>query len=119
MDLRGYLQGEGANGLPIEDFCADQRVMPMRAERVSISDFGGIGDGKFLNTRAIADAIAYLESFGYGGGGGELHIPAGTWLTGSFNVTSHFTLFLDEGAVLLASQASRHKISAFRMLIAC
>ncbi|CDY10897.1 BnaC01g15120D [Brassica napus] len=37
-------------------------------------------------------------------GGSLLFVPAGRWLTGSFNLTSHFTLFLHRDAVLLASQ---------------
>ncbi|GAV74529.1 hypothetical protein CFOL_v3_18009, partial [Cephalotus follicularis] len=37
-------------------------------------------------------------------GGSLLYVPAGIWLTGSFNLTNHFTLYLDKDAVPLASQ---------------
>jgi len=33
-----------------------------------------------------------------------LYVPAGKWLTGPFNLTSHFTLFLHSDAVILASE---------------
>ncbi|KAF8044058.1 hypothetical protein BT93_A2129 [Corymbia citriodora subsp. variegata] len=39
-----------------------------------------------------------------GDGGAQLVVPAGRWLTGSFNLTSHFTLFLEKDATILASQ---------------
>lgn len=34
-------------------------------------------------------------------------MPVGTWLSGSFNLTSHMTLFLARGAVLKATQDTR------------
>ncbi|KAJ7957023.1 Pectin lyase-like superfamily protein [Quillaja saponaria] len=37
-------------------------------------------------------------------GGSQLNIPKGRWLTGSFNLTSNFTVFLEQGAVILGSQ---------------
>ncbi|KAL9678353.1 hypothetical protein QQ045_016197 [Rhodiola kirilowii] len=70
---------------------------------VSIEDFGGVGDGVTSNTAAFRKAIRYLEEE-RGGGGSQLNVPIGKWLTGSFNLTSDFTLFLEEGAVILGSQ---------------
>ena len=100
----GYPQDD-MDAIPKDDFCANQRVIPVRSKSVSIVDFGAIGDGKTLNTWAFRNAITYLSSFS-DLGGGELYIPSGKWLTGSFNLTSHFTLYLDEGAILLGSQVS-------------
>ncbi|KAJ0244479.1 hypothetical protein HA466_0191030 [Hirschfeldia incana] len=37
-------------------------------------------------------------------GGGELYVPRGRWLTAPFNLTSFMTLFLAEGAEILAVQ---------------
>ncbi|XP_059651364.1 probable polygalacturonase [Cornus florida] len=74
-----------------------------RAHSASISDFGGVGDGKTSNTKAFRDAINQLSQYG-SDGGAQLFVPAGKWLTGSFNLTSHFTLYLHKDAVLLASQ---------------
>lgn len=74
-----------------------------RAHSASITDFGGVGDGKTLNTEAFRDAISQLSQYG-SDGGAQLFVPPGQWLTGSFNLTSHFTLYLHKDAVLLASQ---------------
>ncbi|KAL3810536.1 hypothetical protein ACJIZ3_000694 [Penstemon smallii] len=73
-----------------------------RAHSASIVDYGGVGDGKTLNTNAFQQAINHLSQ--YGSDGSQLFVPAGKWLTGTFNLTSHFTLFLHKDAVLLASQ---------------
>nr|GMD38063.1 probable polygalacturonase [Ipomoea batatas] len=74
-----------------------------RAHGASITDFGGVGDGKTVNTKAFQNAVNELSQYA-DQGGAQLFVPAGRWLTGSFNLTSHFTLFLDKDAVLLASQ---------------
>ena len=70
---------------------------------MSIEDFGGVGDGKTSNTESFRRAIRYMQRF-RDRGGSQLNIPKGRWLTGSFNLTSDFTLFLQQGAVILASQ---------------
>ncbi|CAA0830673.1 Pectin lyase-like superfamily protein [Striga hermonthica] len=74
-----------------------------RAHSASILDFGGVGDGETLNTRAFQTAVGHLSQYA-SDGGAQLFVPAGKWLTGSFNLTSHFTLYLHKDAVLLASQ---------------
>ncbi|KAK1326636.1 putative polygalacturonase [Acorus calamus] len=73
-----------------------------RACNVSVTDFGGIGDGVTLNTKAFQSAVAHLSQF-ESDGGGLLYVPAGRWVTGSFNLTSCFTLFLHKDAVILGS----------------
>lgn len=77
--------------------------MPARKHIKSITDFGGVGDGKTSNTAAFRSAASYMQRFG-DKGGSQLNVPRGKWLTGSFNLTSNFTLFLEEGAVILGSQ---------------
>ncbi|KAK9121224.1 hypothetical protein Syun_018841 [Stephania yunnanensis] len=77
--------------------------MGCRAHNASITDFGGVGDGKTSNTKAFQAAIDQLGKVA-ADGGALLLVPPGKWLTGSFNLTSHFTLFLHKDAVLLASQ---------------
>jgi len=76
---------------------------PLRAESLSIKQFGAVGDGITVNTEAFRKAIDTLSGFSTQGGG-ELYIPPGRWLTGSFNLTNHFTLYLDKEAVILGSQ---------------
>ncbi|KAL6290341.1 hypothetical protein ACE6H2_007851 [Prunus campanulata] len=74
-----------------------------RAHSASLTEFGGVGDGKTSNTKAFQAAISQLSQYA-SEGGAQLFVPAGKWLTGSFNLISHFTLYLHKDAVLLASQ---------------
>ncbi|XP_047963872.1 probable polygalacturonase [Salvia hispanica] len=80
------------------------RAPPPRRLVKSIADFGGVGDGATSNTAAFRRAVEFLEKSGGGGGGAQLNVPRGRWVTGSFNLTSDFTLFLEDGAVILGSQ---------------
>ncbi|XP_021728056.1 probable polygalacturonase [Chenopodium quinoa] len=79
------------------------RPDPPRKFFVSITEFGGVGDGVTSNTDAFRKAIGYLKRF-ENKGGSQLNVPQGRWVTGSFNLTSNFTLFLERGAVILGSQ---------------
>ncbi|XP_008810119.2 probable polygalacturonase [Phoenix dactylifera] len=74
-----------------------------RAYTASLTDFGAVGDGATSNTRAFAAAVANLSLYA-ADGGAMLVVPPGKWLTGPFNLTSHFTLFLHRDAEILASQ---------------
>ncbi|KAI6698888.1 hypothetical protein NL676_019007 [Syzygium grande] len=74
-----------------------------RQHTMSITEFGAVGDGKTLNTVTFLNAIFYLKSFA-DKGGAQLYVPPARWLTGSFNLTNHLTLFLEKGAMVLASQ---------------
>ena len=82
--------------------CKDRFKLDPRPHSVSILEFGAVGDGNYLNTLAFQNAIFYLKSFA-DKGGAQLYVPPGKWLTGSFNLTSHLTLFLEKGATILAS----------------
>uniref|UniRef100_A0A7N0UJQ4 Polygalacturonase n=1 Tax=Kalanchoe fedtschenkoi TaxID=63787 RepID=A0A7N0UJQ4_KALFE len=87
--------------------CNNKPTLHSRPHSVSIAEFGAIGDGKTLNTLAFQNAIFYLKSFA-DKGGAQLYVPAGKWLTGSFNLTSHLTLFLEKDAVILGSPDPAH-----------
>ncbi|MCD7469429.1 hypothetical protein HAX54_008476 [Datura stramonium] len=60
-------------------------------------------DGHTSNTGAFRKAISELSKFARDGGA-QLIVPSGKWLTGPFNLTSHFTLYIHQDAVILASQ---------------
>ena len=61
----------------------------------NIIDFGAIGDGITLNTKAIQEAI---------NAGGMVYIPARVFRTGTLYLKSNGGLYLAPGAVLLASE---------------
>jgi polygalacturonase len=64
-----------------------------------ISEFGAVADGEKVNTRAIQSAIDQAHN----AGGGEVVIPAGTFVTGTIILKSNVTLSVQPGAILLAS----------------
>jgi polygalacturonase len=64
-----------------------------------ITDFGAVGDGRTLNTRAIQDSARACQK----AGGGILLVPAGVFLTGTFEIFSGTTLLVEKGGRLLAS----------------
>jgi polygalacturonase len=66
------------------------------AHAVSLADFGGVGDGKTLNTAAFEKAFALLSDKG----GGRLNVPPGFWLTGPIKLRSHVELHLERGALV-------------------
>jgi polygalacturonase len=69
----------------------------------NILDFGAKPDGKTLCTQMIQDAIDQCAE----NGGGTVHFPAGTWLTGTIYLESHITLLLDPGCLLLGSKEKK------------
>jgi hypothetical protein len=88
---------------PGEKTCIGIVQMKHRQNVVSIRYFGAVGDGKTLNTNAFRTAISHIQNLNRRGGT-LLYIPTGVWLTGTFNLTSHMTLYLAKNAVLKASQ---------------
>lgn len=64
---------------------------------VSVSDFGGVGDGLTKNTEAFAKAIDAVVAKG----GGHVNVPRGIWLTGPITLRSNLDLHLEDGALLL------------------
>lgn len=80
-------------------------IPKLRPLEFSLTDFGGVGDGITLNTEAFEKAVMEISKLG-NNGGAQLNVPSGKWLTAPFNLTSHMTLFLAEGAVILGVQVS-------------
>ena len=83
--------------LPFEMAKVQRPDSPVR--QVNIEDFGGVGDGVFLNTEAFAEAIDVLSQ----AGGGRLVVPTGVWLTGPITLKDNIDLHIRPDAVLLFS----------------
>ena len=75
-------------------------TMGMQASGVyNVCDYGAKGDGKTLDHVAINRAIDACVA----GGGGQVLVPAGTYLCGSIHLKSHVDLHLMTGATILAA----------------
>ncbi|CAK9134228.1 unnamed protein product [Ilex paraguariensis] len=72
-------------------------IPKLRPVVFNLTDFGAVGDGVTVNTRAFERAVSEIEKRG----GGQLNVQPGVWLTAPFDLTSHMTLFLAENAVIL------------------
>lgn len=65
-----------------------------------VRDCGGVGDGVTLNDEALSKCLSLLSA----NNGGVLYVPAGTYLSSPFNITtSYTTLILGGGSTLRAS----------------
>ncbi|KAK7411839.1 hypothetical protein VNO78_03282 [Psophocarpus tetragonolobus] len=76
----------------------------LRSVVFCLTEFGGVGDGVTLNTEAFQRGVSVISKLG----GGQLNVPPGRWLTAPFNLTSHFTLFLAQDAVILGIQDEKY-----------
>ena len=68
----------------------------------NVRDYGAKGDGRTLDHVAINKAIDACVA----GGGGQVVLPAGTYLCGSIHLKSNVDLHLMYGATILAAPAS-------------
>ena len=66
---------------------------------VSITDFGGVGDGQTLNTEAFRKAISALVKKG----GGRVVVPQGVWLTGPIVFKDNIELHIEKNAIVMFS----------------
>ncbi|HJZ69608.1 MAG TPA: glycoside hydrolase family 28 protein [Blastocatellia bacterium] len=68
-----------------------------------ITSFGAVGDGKTLNTESFRKTIAACRD----AGGGEVIVPAGTFVTGPIELASNMALVLEKGATIRGSEDSK------------
>ncbi len=66
---------------------------------VTLTDFGGTGDGITMNTEAFSKAISKLSKLG----GGHLNVPAGIYLTGLISLKDNIDLHIERNAIILFS----------------
>ena len=65
----------------------------------NVKDFGAVGDGKNIDSKAINAAIESAVK----AGGGTVYLPAGNYLCGSIRLKSNIALFIDQGATIIAA----------------
>lgn len=68
-------------------------------DTITIAAYGAKGDGQYLNTAAINEAISASSAKG----GGVVLVPEGLWLTGPIEMKSNVNFHVSRGAVLLFS----------------
>lgn len=64
-----------------------------------VNNYGAKGDGKAFDTKSINAAIDAAAN----AGGGTVYFPAGNYLSGSIHLKSNISLYLDQGATLIAA----------------
>ena len=96
--LQSRSVGQICRSVPFDMPAVEVPSIPSRD--VSLSDFGGYGDGMHDNTKAFALAIEHLSSLG----GGRLTVPPGVWVTGPVELGDNMELHLSEHSVILFSQ---------------
>jgi len=69
----------------------------------SVRAFGARGDGKALDSPAINKAIEVATA----AGGGTVRFPAGNYLSVSIHLKSNVSLYLDQGATIIAAEPSK------------
>ncbi|HEY0462065.1 MAG TPA: glycoside hydrolase family 28 protein [Pyrinomonadaceae bacterium] len=69
----------------------------------NVRNFGARGDGKTLDTGAINRALETAAN----AGGGTVFFPAGIYLSFSIRLKSNITLYLDNGATILAADPAK------------
>ncbi len=77
-----------------------QGCLTVQSKRFLITDYGAVGDGQTLNTQAIQSAIDRCAA----GGGGELVVPKGVFITGSIFLKQGVDLRVEKDGVLKGSQ---------------
>jgi polygalacturonase len=71
-----------------------------QATVLNVKDFGAVGDGAAMDTKALQATIDACSD----AGGGSVWVPAGEYQTGTLQLKSNVTLSLDYGAFILGSQ---------------
>jgi len=65
----------------------------------NVLDYGARGDGKTIDGDAINKAIATAAK----AGGGTVYFPAGNYLTYTIRLASNISLYIDQGATIIAA----------------
>jgi polygalacturonase len=91
--------GVGAQPTARRPVAAEQR-----AHWLDVRSFGARGDGIRIDTPAINAAIAAASR----AGGGTVYFPAGTYASYTIRLQSNVTLYLEQGATILAASTPQN-----------
>ena len=80
------------------------RPAPDAARVFDVKLFGATGDGKALDSPAINQTIEAAAA----AGGGTVFFPAGNYLSVSIHLKSNISLYLDQGATIVAAETSEN-----------
>ena len=81
-------------------------VVPQATQNAyNVKSFGAKGDGTTLDTAAVNKAIETAAA----AAGGTVYFPAGTYLCLSIHLQSNISLYLDQGATILAADPKEVK----------
>jgi len=69
---------------------------------LNVTNFGAKGNGTNLDSKAINKAIETAAKEG----GGTIYFPAGNYLSGSIHLKNNISLFIDQGATIIAAPVS-------------
>ncbi len=74
-------------------------AQPGGAKTYNVKDYGATGDGQTIDSDPINKAITAAAA----AGGGTVYFPAGTYASYSIRLKSHISLYIDQGATILAA----------------
>jgi len=69
----------------------------------NVKNYGAKGDGRAIETQAINKTIETVAA----AGGGTVYFPAGNYQSGSIHLKSNISLYIDQGATLIAAEATK------------
>jgi polygalacturonase len=94
-------RGSAALGAGVSQTVAPpQRSLEAFAGAYNVHEFGAQGDGQTVDTPAVNKAIEAAAA----AGGGTVRFPAGTYLCFSIHLRSKVSLYLGQGATILAAE---------------
>ena len=87
-----------AQSIDVANLTPKLPVIPAR--RFVVTDFGAVGDGKQINTESFRKTIAASSK----AGGGQVVVPAGTFVIGPIELASNVALVLEKDALIRGSE---------------
>ena len=90
--------GAGLSGA-LAQTTAARDIAPTGRNALDVLDFGALPDGKTVNTAAFARGTKACSD----AGGGVIHVPPGTYITGPITLGSNTVFHLDAGAIVKGS----------------